>query len=108
MSLRWLAICRYYNYEMEGVDFNYLSDVLIPDKSPRGRGRPDKVANDHAAATIQGRCQELTVMLGLADEERLALITKFRDQGRVLVALSSSRREMDELKIKAAALIEKR
>jgi hypothetical protein len=85
----------YYNYEMEGVNFDYLDGVLSPDVTPRDHGRPAKVANHRTNARIQRRCQELTVMLGLMDEERLELITTVRDQGRALVALSSSRTEMD-------------
>jgi hypothetical protein len=35
----------HYNYEMEVVNFDYLSDVSSPDATPRRRGRPDKVIN---------------------------------------------------------------
>jgi hypothetical protein len=46
-------------------------------------------------------------MLGLVEEERLELVATVREQEKTLVALYSSRREMDELKMKAAALGEK-
>jgi hypothetical protein len=46
-------------------------------------------------------------MLGFADEEWLELIVTVRYKGRALDALSSSRIEMDGLKIEAAALEEK-
>jgi uncharacterized protein YhaN len=49
----------------------------------------------------------VTVMLGLAEEERVELVATVREQEKALVALSSSRREMDYLKMKAAALEEK-
>jgi hypothetical protein len=97
----------YYDYEMEGVNFYYLSDFSTPDVTPRDRGRPGKVVNHRSNTRFQRRKQELAVILGLADEERLELITTARDQGRALVALSSSGREMDDLKIKVAALEEK-
>jgi hypothetical protein len=43
-------------------------------------------------------------MLGLAEDERVELVATVKDQEKALVALSSSRREMDDLKMKAAAL----
>jgi hypothetical protein len=92
---------------MEGVNFDYLSDVWSPTVTPCGRGCPAKVANNRTNVRIQRRCQEVTVMLGLADEERLELTATVRDQGRALVTFSSSQREMDGLKIEAAALEEK-
>jgi hypothetical protein len=46
-------------------------------------------------------------MLGLADEELVELIATVRYQGRALVTLSSSQREMEELNIKETALEEK-
>jgi hypothetical protein len=98
----------YYNHEMKGVNFDYLSDVSSPDVTPPGRGCPAKVANHRTTVRIQRRCRELTVLLGFADEERLELIGTIIDWGRRIVALSLSRREMDELKIKAAALEEKK
>jgi hypothetical protein len=96
----------YYNHELKGVNVDCLSDGSSHDVTPRGRGRPAKVLNHCTTARIQRRCQELTILLGFVDEERLELITTVRDQGRALVALSSSRRQMDKLKIKAAALEE--
>jgi hypothetical protein len=97
----------YHDYEMEGVNFDYLSEFSTPDVTPVDRGRPGKVVNHHSNTRFQRRNQELAVILGLADEERLELIATVRDQGRALVALSSSGREMDDLKIKVAALEEK-
>jgi hypothetical protein len=35
----------HYNYELEVVDFDNLSDVSSSDTPPRGRGRPDKAIN---------------------------------------------------------------
>jgi hypothetical protein len=97
----------HYNYEMEVVNFDYLGDVLSPDETPRGRGLPDKVINYRSNARFAQRNQELTVMLSLAEEERLELVTTVREQEKTLVALSSSKREMDDMTIKAAALEEK-
>jgi phosphotransferase system HPr-like phosphotransfer protein len=97
----------HYNYEMEVVNFDYLSDVLSPDAPPCGRGHPDKVIHYRSNTRFAQRNQELTVMLGLAEEERLELVATVREQEKALVALSSSRREMDDLKLKAAALEEK-
>jgi hypothetical protein len=96
----------HYNYEMEVVNFDYLIDVSNPDATPRGRGRPGKVVNHRSNARFQRQNQDLMVMLGLglAEEECLELIATARDQGKVLVALSSPRRKMENLKIKAAAL----
>jgi hypothetical protein len=92
---------------MEVVNFDYLSDVSSPDASPRGRDHPDKVINYHSNARFARRNQELTVMLCLAEDERLKLVATVREQEKALVALSSSRREKDDLKMKAAALEEK-
>jgi hypothetical protein len=97
----------HYNYEMEVVNFDCLSDVSSSDTPPRGRGRPDKVINYCSNARFARCNHELTVMLGLAEEERLELVATVREQERALVALSSSRREMDYLKMKAAALEKK-
>jgi hypothetical protein len=97
----------HYNCEMEVVNFDYLSDVSSSDTPPRGRGRPDKVINYRSNARFARRNHELTVMLGLAEEERLELVATVREQEKARVALSSSRREMDYLKKKAAALEEK-
>jgi hypothetical protein len=93
MSLRGadnLNPAGYYKYEMEGVNVDYLSDVSSPDVTPRGHGFHAKVANHRTTARIQRRCQELTLMLGLTDEERLELIATLRYQGRALVVLPSS------------------
>jgi hypothetical protein len=97
----------HYNYEMELLNFYYLSDVSSSDTTPHGGGRPDKVINYCSKARFTRRNHELTVMLGLAEEERLEPVTTVREQEKALVALSSSRREMDYLKMKAAALQEK-
>jgi hypothetical protein len=70
----------HYNYEMEVVNFDYLSDVSSPDAPPRGRGCPDKVINYRSNARFARRNQELTVMLGLAEEERLKLVPTVREQ----------------------------
>jgi hypothetical protein len=94
----------HYNYEIEVVIFGYLSDFSSPDAPPHGCGRPDKVINYRSNARFARRNQELTVMLGLAEEERLELVTTVREQEKALVALYSSRREMDDLKMKASAL----
>jgi hypothetical protein len=61
----------YYNYNMEGVNFDYLSDVPIPDVIHCGRGRPAKVANYCSTARFKRRCQKLTVMMAMADNELL-------------------------------------
>jgi hypothetical protein len=97
----------HYNYEMEVIDFDNLSDVSSSDTPPRGRGRPDKAINYCSNARSAQRNHELTVMLGLAEDERLKLVATVREQEKALVALSSSRRETDYLKMKAAALEEK-
>jgi hypothetical protein len=68
----------------------YLSVASIPDVIQHRRGRPAKVANHCNTARFQRRCQELKAMMALADKERLELIATGRDQGKVLVALSSS------------------
>jgi hypothetical protein len=94
----------HYNYEMEVVNFDYLSDVSSSDAPPRGHGLPHKVINYCSNSRFARRNQELTVMLGLAEEERLELVTTVREQEKARVALSSPRREMDDLKMKAAAL----
>jgi hypothetical protein len=91
---------------MELVDFDNLSDVLSSDTPPRSRGRPAKVIDLFNASFAQ-RNHELTVMLGFAEDERLELVATVREQEKALVALSSSIREMDYLKMKAAALEEK-
>jgi hypothetical protein len=93
--------------KLEVVNFYYLSDVSSLDATPRDRGHPDKVINYRSNARFAQRNQELTVMLGLVEEERLKLVTTVREQEKALVVLSSSRREKDDLKIKAAALEEK-
>jgi hypothetical protein len=97
----------HHNYEMEVVNFNYLSDVSSSDAPPRGRGRPDKVINNRSNTRFARRNHELTVILGFAEDERLELVATVRGQEKALVALSSSRREMDYLKMKVAALEEK-
>jgi hypothetical protein len=97
----------HYNYEMEVVNFDYLSDVSSPNATPRGHGCPRKIINHRINARFQRRNQELTVVLGLAEEEHLELITTVGEQEKARVALSSSRREMDDLKIKTAAHEEK-
>jgi hypothetical protein len=96
----------HYNYEMEVVNFDYLSDVSSPDATSRGGSRPDKVINYRSNARFARRNQELTAMLGLTEEERLELVTTVKEQEMALLAISSSRRDMDDLKIKAAALEE--
>jgi hypothetical protein len=88
---------------MEVVNFDYLSDVSSSDAPPRGHGRPDKVTNYRRNARFARRNHELTVMLGLAEEERLELVATVKEQETALVALSSSRREIDYLKMKADA-----
>jgi hypothetical protein len=97
----------HYNYEMEEINFDYLSDVSSADAPPRGRGHPDKVINYRSNERFERRNQELMVMLGLAEEERLELVATVREREKALVALASSRREMDDLKVKSAALEEK-
>jgi hypothetical protein len=97
----------HYNYEMEVVDFDDLSYVWSSYTPPRGRGRPDKAINYRSNARFARRNHELTVMLGLAEDERLELVATVREQDKALAALSSSRREMDYLKMKSAALEEK-
>jgi hypothetical protein len=97
----------HYNYEMEVVDFDYLSGVSSSDTPPRGRGRPDKVINYSSNARFARRNHELTVMLGLAEDQCLELVATVREQEKALVELSSSRRELDYLKMKAADLEEK-
>jgi hypothetical protein len=92
---------------MEVVDFDNLSDVSSSDTPPRDRGLPDKANNYRSNARFARRNHELTVMLGLAEDERLELVATLREQEKALVALSSSRREMDYLKMKSAALEEK-
>jgi hypothetical protein len=86
----------HYNYEMEVVDFDNLSDVSSSDTPPRGRGRHDKAINYRSNARFARRNHELTVMLGLAEDEHLEPVATVRDQIEALVALSSSRREMDD------------
>jgi hypothetical protein len=81
-----------------------LSDVSSQDVIQHRHGRPANVANHRSNARFQRRCQELMVMVALSDEERLELIAAFRDQGRLLMALYSSQREMDDLKLKSAVL----
>jgi CRISPR/Cas system-associated endonuclease/helicase Cas3 len=83
----------HYNNEMEVVDFDNLSDVSSSNTPTHGRGCPDKAINYRSSARFAQRNHELTATV--------------RDQEKALVALSSSRREMDDLKIKAAALEEK-
>jgi hypothetical protein len=97
----------HYNYGMEVVNCDYLSDVSKSDAPPRGRGRPDKVITYLSNARFARRNHELTVMLGLADEERIEFVAIVREQEKALVALSSSRREINYLKMKSAALEEK-
>jgi hypothetical protein len=92
---------------MEVADFDYLSDFSSSDTPPRVNGRPDKVINYLSNTRFARRNHELMVMLGLAEEERLELVATVREQDKVLVVLFSSRREVDYLKIKAAALEEK-
>jgi hypothetical protein len=70
----------HYNYEMEVVDFDYLSDVSSSDAPPRGCGRTDKVINYRSNARFARRNQELTVMLDLANEERVELVATVREQ----------------------------
>jgi hypothetical protein len=41
------------NYEMEGVNFDYLSDVSIPGLISRRRGRPAKFTNHPSTARFQ-------------------------------------------------------
>jgi hypothetical protein len=93
----------HYNYEMEVVNFDYLSDVSSSDTPPRGRGRPDKVINYRSNARFARRYHALTVMLGLAEEERLELLATVREQDKALVTLSSSRRETDYLKMSSCS-----
>jgi hypothetical protein len=88
----------HYNNEMEVVDFDSLSDVSSSNTPPRGRGRPDKAITYRSNVRFARRNHELTVMLGFAEDQRLKLVTTVRDQEKALVALSSSRREMDDLK----------
>jgi hypothetical protein len=97
----------HYNYDMEVVNFDYLSDVSSSDMPPHGRGRPDKVINYRSNTRFARRNHELMVMLGLSEEERLELVSTVREQEKALVALSSSRIEMDYLKVKEAAREEK-
>jgi hypothetical protein len=75
----------HYNYEMEVVGFDYLSDVSSSDAPPSGRGRPDKVINYQSNARFARRNQELTVMLGLAEEDRVELVATVREQEKALV-----------------------
>jgi hypothetical protein len=98
----------HYNYEMEVVDFDNLSDVSSFNSPPRGRGRPDKAINYRSNARVARRNHELTVVLGLAEDERLELVATVREQEKARVALFSSRREMDYLKMKSATLKEKK
>jgi hypothetical protein len=84
-----------------------LSDVSSSNTPPRGRGRPDKDINYRSNARFARRNHELTVILGFAEDQRLELVATVRDQEKALVALSSSRIEMDDLEMKAAALEEK-
>jgi hypothetical protein len=97
----------HYNNEMEVVDFDSLSDVSSSNTPPHGRGRPDKAINYRSNVRFARRNHELMVMLGFAEDQRLELVATVRDQEKAIVALSSSRREMDDLKMKAAALEEK-
>jgi hypothetical protein len=94
----------WYNNDMDAVHFDDFSVVSIPDVIHRGYGRPAKVPNHRSTARFQRRCQELVVMVAMVHEAWQELVDQVRYQRRVLVALSSSRREMDELKLKAAAL----
>jgi hypothetical protein len=84
-----------------------LECVSSSNTPPRGRGRPDKDINYCSNASSSRRNHELTVVLGLAEEERLELVATLTEQEKALVALSSSRRDMDYLKMKASALEEK-
>jgi hypothetical protein len=97
----------HYNYAMEVVGFDNLSDVSSSDTPPLDRGRPDNAINYRSNARFARRNHELTVMLDVAEDEHLELVATVRDQEKALVVLSSSRREMDYLKMKAAALEEK-
>jgi hypothetical protein len=97
----------HYNYEMDVVNFYYLSDFFSSNAPPRGRGRPDKVINYCSNTRFAQHNHELTVILGFAEEERLELVATVREQEKAIVALSSSIREIDYLKVKAAALEEK-
>jgi hypothetical protein len=97
----------HYNYKMEVVNFDYLSDISSSDVPTRDRGRLDKVINYRSNERFARHNQELSVMLGLEEEERLELVATVREQEKALMAPSLSRRDMDYLKMKAAALEEK-
>jgi hypothetical protein len=52
--------------DMEGDNL----DVSSPDVINRGRGRPTKVPKHRTTVRVQRRCQELKVVLELANEEQ--------------------------------------
>jgi hypothetical protein len=88
----------YYN-DMRGVNIDLTSPDVI---NPR-RGRPVKAPQHRTTVRVQRRCQQLKMVLALANEEHQLMIAHVSEQTRVLAATQlETQREMDELKLKAA------
>jgi hypothetical protein len=66
----------WYNNNIEGVNCDYFSDVSSPDAIHRDHGCPVKVSNHRSTVRFQQRCKELTVMVAIANEGGIELVSQ--------------------------------